>query len=260
MFDSHCHLDDDAYDADRTEVLARARAAGLEGILVPGYEPAEWPLLAAFCAQDPLLRCGVGVHPWYVHTLSEAVLVDALRELPDHVAAARAVAIGECGLDGMKARRGGASLELQTRVLERHLEVAFELRLPIILHCLDAHGAMLDLLETRGPLPAGGVMHSYSGPVDLVARYAKLGLCFSFAGVVSHGNAKRPRRALAGVPLSRLLVESDGPDQVAEGMGTRRSEPAHIVRLLEVYAGIRTESLAEIGRACADNAHGLFGR
>lgn len=258
MFDSHCHLDDEAYDSDRVEVLARARAAGVEGILVPGYEPAEWASLSAFCARDPLLRCGVGLHPWYVHTLDEPTLTEALRELPSHVRAAGAVAIGECGLDGAKARHGGASMALQTKVLERHLEVARELQLPVILHCVDAHGALLELLEGWGPLPAFGVLHSYSGPADLIARYAKLGLRFSFAGIVSHENAKRPRKALSGVPLSHLLVESDGPDQRAKGVEGSRSEPSHILHLLQIYASLRTESLADLGRACADNARKLF--
>lgn len=260
MFDSHCHLDDDAYDSDRSEVLSRARAAGVEGILVPGYEPSEWSKLAEFCAQDELLRCGVGVHPWYVHSLAEEALALALQDLPVHVASTGAVAIGECGLDGEKARQGFASMDLQTRVLERHLEVARELCLPVVLHCVGAHGAMLELLERHGPLTRGGVMHSYSGPADLIGRYARLGLRFSFAGIVSHENAKRPRKALASVPLSHLLVESDGPDQVAAGVEGRRSEPAHIVRLLGIYASLRTESLADLGRACADNARNLFAR
>jgi len=259
MFDSHCHLDDDAYDADRDQVLARARAQGLRGIMVPGYEPSEWRDLASFCARDPLLRCGVGLHPWYVHTLDAAQLTAALEGLPASLTAARARAVGECGLDGAKARRGGASMALQLRVLERHLDVAHELELPLLLHCVDAHGAMLALLEQRGALRRGGVMHSYSGPAELVPRYARLGLRFSFAGVVSHANAKRPRKALASVPLSRLLVESDGPDQVAEGVDGRRSEPAHIVHLLDIYAGLRAESRADLGQACADNAEELFG-
>jgi TatD DNase family protein len=146
------------------------------------------------------------------------------------------------------------------RVLARHLEVARALALPLVLHCVDAHGAMLELLERRGPLPAGGVMHSYGGPAELIGRYARLGLSFSFAGIVSHENAKRPRKALSAVPLSHLLVESDGPDQKAAGVEGERSEPAHIVHLLEIFAKLRTESAAELGRACADNARRLFAR
>ncbi len=260
MFDSHCHLDDDAYDFDRAEVLRRARALGVQGILVPGYEPREWPQLRAFCAQDPLLCCGVGLHPWYVHTLDAEALDRALEELPAQLSLASAVAVGECGLDGVKARRGGAPMDVQLRVLERHLEVARELRLPLVLHCVNAHGALLALLERHGPLPARGVLHSYSGPAELIPRYARLGLSFSFAGIISHENARRPRKALAAVPLSHLLVESDGPDQAAAFVAERRAEPAHIVQLLEIFASLRTESPVELGRACGDNARSLFGR
>src|SRR5687767_12764959 len=98
MFDSHCHLDADEYDRDRDEVLARARASGLTGILVPGFEPAEWRGLKALCARDPLLSCAVGLHPWYVHELDERARTKALEALPDAVREQGAVAVGECGL------------------------------------------------------------------------------------------------------------------------------------------------------------------
>jgi TatD DNase family protein len=258
MFDSHCHLDDDAYDQDRQQVIARARQAGVLGILVPGYEPKEWPLLGEFCRQAPGLACGVGLHPWYVHTLTDSELERALADLSAQTRLQQAVAVGECGLDGHKARHGGAPMVLQQRVLERHLDVADELSLPVILHCVDAHGALVELLERRGPLKRGGVMHSYSGPAELVPRYARLGLYFGFAGIVTRDNAKRPRRALISVPLERLLVESDGPDQVAAGVEGRRSEPAHIVRVLESCASLRPETLTELARATAENARILF--
>lgn len=260
MFDSHCHLDDGAYDSDRTLVLERAKAVGIEGILVPGYEPQEWARLADFCAVDRMLSWGVGLHPWYVHTLDSAQLSQALDALAAYAHVPGVAAIGECGLDGLKARRGGAPLDLQLRVLTRHLKLAREHALPLILHCVHAHGALLALLESQGPLSRGGVMHSYSGPRELIPRYARLGLYFSFAGIITRKNAKRPREALRHVPLERLLVESDGPDQLAEGVAGNRSEPAHIVHVLAAAAELRTEPLEVLKRACRENARKLFSR
>ncbi len=260
MFDSHCHLDDDAYDHDRAQVLERAKAAGVEGVLVPGYEPEEWARLAEFCAQDAMLSWAVGLHPWYVHTLSDARLDAALASLDDYARAPGIAAIGECGLDGLKARRGGATMELQTRVLRRHLELARAHGLPIILHCVHAHGALLELLERVGPLERGGVLHSYSGPRELIPRYARLGLYFSFAGIITRENAKRPREAARHVPRERLLVESDGPDQVAAGIAEMRSEPGHIVHVLRALSELRTEPLTQLGALCRENARKLFAR
>jgi TatD DNase family protein len=258
MFDSHCHLDASEYDGDRAEVIARARKAGIAGIMVPGYEPAEWRTLGALCASDPLLCCGVGLHPWYVHELDEAARAVALDSLPGVIAAQRAVAVGEFGLDALKAKRGGAPMDVQREVTRRHLEVARELGLPIIVHCVRAHGAMLELLEAGGPLPRGGVMHSYGGPPDLVGRYAKLGLSFSFAGIVTRSVAHKARSALAAVPLDRLMVESDGPDQPPEGHPSGRTEPCDILRVLQVAAEARGEPLAEIARVTGENARALF--
>jgi TatD DNase family protein len=258
VFDSHCHLDASEYDADRAEVIARARAAGMVGIMVPGYEPSEWRELKALCASDPMLCCGIGLHPWYVHELDEAARADALKELPQVIAEQGAVAVGEFGLDAVKAKRGGASMDVQKQVVARHLQVARELKLPVIVHCVRAHGALLALLEAGGRLPRGGVMHSYGGPPDLVGRYAKLGLSFSFAGIVTRSVAAKARAALAAVPLEKLMVESDGPDQPPEGHPGTRTEPCDILRVLQVAAEVRTEGLEELKRVTSENARALF--
>src|SRR5688572_26515626 len=103
MFDSHCHLDAEEYDLDREAVLARAKQSGVQGIMVPGYEPSEWPRLAEL--QDPIVCCGVGLHPWYVHELEPEAREEALADLPRRARVLKARAIGECGLDGPKAKR-----------------------------------------------------------------------------------------------------------------------------------------------------------
>jgi TatD DNase family protein len=258
LFDSHCHLDDAPYDEDRSAVLTRAEAAGVVGILVPGYSPDEWQGLRALCATSPRLRCAVGLHPWYIDALSPSAQHAALEGLEAALRAQHAVAVGECGLDRRRAQRGGAPLSLQLEVLRVHVSLARTLRLPLVLHCVDAHGALLDLLSAEGPLPAGGVLHSYSGAADLVPRYAALGLSFSFAGVLTRAQAQRPKRALMAVPLGRLLVESDGPDQAAESVHPGRSEPAHVALVLDAMAEIRPESRTELAQATTDNALRLF--
>jgi TatD DNase family protein len=259
MFDSHCHLDAEEYDLDRDAVLARAKAGGVRGIMVPGYEPKEWARLAALGASEPMVCCAVGLHPWYVHELAEAERQAALDELPQRARGLAARAIGECGLDGSKAKRGGADLETQRRVLEAQLELARQLELPVILHCVAAHALMLEVLARQGSLPAGGVLHSYSGSRELIRDYLPFGLYFSFAGIVTRRNARRPREALAAVPLERLLVESDGPDQAAQDVAPGRSEPAHVALVLAAAAEIRDQSHELLARATEDNARRLFG-
>jgi TatD DNase family protein len=257
MFDSHCHLDAEEYDLDREAVLARAKQSGVRGIMVPGYEPREWSRLSAL--RDPIVCCGVGLHPWYVHEIGEAEREAALSDLPRLVRELGARAIGECGLDAPKAKRGGADLATQRRVLEVHLEVARQLKLPVILHCVGAHALLLEVLRCQGSLPAGGVLHSFSGSRELIRDYAPFGLYFSFAGIVTRENARRPREALAAVALERLLVESDGPDQAARDVAPGRSEPAHVALVLAAAAEIRGEDRALLAETTERNARRLFG-
>jgi TatD DNase family protein len=260
MFDSHCHLDASEYDADRSAVIARARASGVTGILIPGYEPRTWSAMKDLCASDPLLSCAVGIHPWYVHEVPERERGQALVGLAVAARALAAVAIGECGLDAKMAKSGGAQLDLQEEVLTVQLRVARELGLPVILHCVGAHARLLALLTRDGPLAAGGVLHSYSGSRELIRDYARLNLSFSFAGIVTRENAKRPREALKAVPLERLLVESDGPDQAAQGVSPPRAEPAHVALVLAAAAQIRDQSLNLLAETTTLNARRLFAR
>jgi TatD DNase family protein len=132
--------------------------------------------------------------------------------------------------------------------------------LPIILHCVGAHARLLALLTRAGPLAAGGVLHSYSGGRELIRDYERLNLSFSFAGIVTRDNARRPREALKAVPLERLLVESDGPDQAAAGVSPARAEPAHVAVVLQAAAQIRDQSLNLLAETTSLNARRLFAR
>ncbi len=225
--DSHCHLDFADYDRDRAAVVQRAQAAGVSGILVPSTHPKTWARTLQM-AQFPGVSVALGLHPCFIGSFTDteaAALGPRLREAAKRNAV---VAIGECGLD-----KSAGELPLQVHLLRIQLQVARELDLPVLLHCVKAHGALLALLQEVGPLQ--GVMHSYSGSPEMVKSYAKLGLCFSFGGVLTWEGAKKPRLALEQVPPGRLLVESDGPDQpISRRRGhpeQQRSEPADVAEI-----------------------------
>ncbi len=195
------------------------------------------------------LHAGLGIHPQALPELPAAEVNAGLDALPERLRAAGACAVGECGLDGPSAKLG-VSMERQQEVLRAHLEIARDLGLPVILHCLKAHGALLALLEGFGPL--AGVMHSYSGAAELVPRYLALGLHLSFGGPVTYPGARKPPGAAAAVPDDRLLIETDAPDQVPFPRGEeRRNEPAFLPR---VAAALE----AQRGRPVPDNS-ALFG-
>ena len=256
LFDAHCHLDLPELDAEREAMLARARAAGVERILVPGYHPAQWPILGPFRRARPGVDVSLGIHPWELDTLSDEELRAALDELPRAALDAGAVALGEFGVD-RNHTRDPARIARQVEAFRGQLRVARRLGLPIVLHVVDAHGLVLELLESERPLP-GGMMHSYSGSAELVPRYLALGLFVSFSGPVTWPRAKKTRRAALACPLERLLVETDAPDLPPEGT-SKPNEPAHLVLVARAIAELRGVPVEAVAEATFVNAETLFG-
>lgn len=229
-FDSHCHLDFPAFDPDRAAVIERASALSVTELFIPGVEPSQWSGLPALQRQYGF-PFGVGHHPDYLARQAPAALAASLAGLSDFARWLGAAAIGETGLDQRVASAGGASLALQKESLVAHVICARELRLPLVLHVVQAHGAALELLQRYGPFPVGGVLHGYSGSAELVTRYARLNLQFSFGGAVTRPSAKKMQRAVQAVADDQLLLETDAPDQTPTGFSTSPLDPgaSHLV-------------------------------
>ena len=237
LIDIGVNLADRRFDKDRPATIQRAFDAGVTAMVVTGTSLKGSQDAAALAGRYPgELFSTAGVHPHGARHVTPATL-GALRGL---AAQPQVVAIGECGLDKSTGR-----LSLQIRLLREQLQVARELDLPVLLHCVKAHGALLSLLQEVGPLQ--GVMHSYSGSPEMVPAFAKLGLCFSFGGVLSWEGAKKPKLALQRVPPGRLLVESDGPDQpLSRRQGQtapkdQRSEPADVEDIAAIARALGAE-------------------
>ena len=252
IVDTHCHLDLPAFDADRAEAVARARAAGVAAIVVPAIRPRTWDALVALAAATPGLAIALGVHPQVVPALDDDER--ALARDPDALAAriaaiaARApvVAVGECGLDGATGARA-----LQEEILRAHLQASRTLGLPALLHVFRGHDAAPAILRAER---AAGVLHSYSGGAGLVGVYAGLGLAFGFAGPVSYPEARRPVEAARAVPAELLLAETDAPDQAPAPHRGGRSEPAFAREVVAALAAARGASFAEVAALTTRNA------
>jgi TatD DNase family protein len=272
VIDTHCHLDVAAFDEDRDAVIARAGAAGVTGMLIPGIRPRTWAALGALARRHAGggVRFAVGVHPQIVPELGED---ERGGDLEERIARASedAVAIGECGLDGGTGERA-----LQERIFRAHVRVARALGKPLVVHVLRAHDAAPRILREERAGDCGVVLHSYSGGAALVAVYAGLGCAFSFAGPVTYPNARRPIEAARAVPAELLLAETDAPDQTpaahragrpasGEAASSRerarsagRSEPAHLPAVIAGLAAARGAAPAEVAALTAANAARLF--
>ena len=253
MIDTHCHLDDPRFDADREEVLARARAAGVHGVLVPAVRPDTWDRTAALARHDGV-AIALGVHPQCVPDLKESeqslsFRIEAALGERGHAFAA----IGECGLDGATAM-----IDLQEQIFRAHIRAARALRLPLVVHVFRAHDRAPRVLREERAHEVGGVLHSYSGGVELVPVYRDLGFAFSFAGPITYANARRPVEAARAVPDELLLAETDAPDQAPEPHRGGRSEPAFVARVIDGLARVRGATPDAIRALTTANARRIF--
>jgi len=260
VIDTHCHLDAPVFDADRAEVLARARAAGVTDVIVPAVGPTRWAGLLALVRATPGLHAGLGIHPQLLPEVDaredDRMLADLDAALAGAVGPAGGVAcLGECGLDGGSVALG-AAMDRQVAVLRAQLALARRYRLPVSLHMLRAADPLLAVLEADG-LPAGGVLHSFSGSAEQVAPFARLGLHFAFAGPVTYERARKPLLAARAVPPERLLLETDAPDQTPRPH-RGRCEPAFLAGVAAAVAAALGRTVAEVDALTGENARRLF--
>lgn len=251
MFDSHCHLDATEFDVDRSAVLARARAAGIEAQLVPAIEAAAWPKLRALCAAEPDLWPAYGLHPMFL----DRHRPEHLEQLADWLTGPDAVAVGECGLDFFVA---GLDPERQRYFFQAQLELAKTFDLPVVLHARRAVDEVIATLRRIGGLR--GVVHSFSGSEEQARQLFKLGFAIGIGGPVTYERAQRLRRIVATMPLEHLLLETDAPDQPDAAIRGQRNEPARLACVLDCIAGLRTMDRETLAAITTANARRLFNK
>ena len=242
LFDSHCHLDDEKFNEDRAETIARMREGGVARCVCVGSDLPSSGRCIALAEQHDFIYAAAGVHP---HEAKDAPAdyIDRLRDMLRHP---RVVALGEIGLDYYY---DFSPRDVQKRVLQEQLDLAVETGMPVIFHIRDAHGDMFDLLRARGKELPAGVIHCCSASAEMVREYLKMGFYISFAGPITFKNAATPIEASKAVPLDRLLIETDSPYLAPVPMRGRRNEPAFVRHVLEKQAevhGVNAEELAEI--------------
>jgi TatD DNase family protein len=256
LIDSHCHLDNKAFDEDRDAVLDAARAAGVEGFLAigTGDGPPDLEVAVRLADAYPDIWATVGVHPHDAAKTDDGTVAE-LRELCAHP---KVIGIGEIGLD---YHYDHSPREVQRRVFVEQLALAEELKLPIAIHTREAWEDTLDLLRTHWA-PAGlpGIMHCFTGTAEQAQACLDMGFYISMAGVVTFKRNDDLREAAKIVPADRLLVETDSPFLTPEPYRKiRRNEPKFVVDTAGRVAEIRGEEFADLARSTTANFRRLFG-
>ncbi len=253
LVDSHCHLDMASYAGDLEAVLERARQHKVAAIITIGIDPASSKAAVRLAQQHPEIWASAGIHPHDLQTVSDSTFA----ELFEFIEKNRAwiVGYGEIGLDYAKQR---SEPDLQRRHFQIQLEMAKNLNLPVIIHDRDAHQDTLDLLRECGPFPAGGVMHCFSGDYHFAGKILDLGFFISIPGIVTFKNAADLRQVAAEIPLSSLLLETDGPFLAPHPWRGKRNEPSYVLHTAACVAALRGISLSLLARATTANAVALF--
>jgi TatD DNase family protein len=249
LFDTHCHLNDPAYQADLAAVLKRARAAGVVRMLVVGYDlPSSQKALALAEAEDGIYAA-VGIHP---HDAAGVTTADLVR-LEEMLAHPKAVALGEIGLD---YHYENSPRREQQEVFRAQLALAQKVGKPVVIHGREAHADLVAALKAEGDRYQG-VMHCYSGSKEAAREYLDLNLYISVAGPVTFKNARKLLEVVPMLPPERLLLETDAPYLTPHPWRGRRNEPACLVAVAERVAqlrGMTTEAVADLtwenGAAC----------
>jgi TatD DNase family protein len=261
MIDTHCHLDVDRFDHDRSAVIERAAAAGVRDIVVPAVDEASWDVIADLAATTRALRvhATAGIHPLVIPELDPVDDERLLTRLEARAARGGIIGIGECGLDDT-VDLSRAPHTRQEALLRGHFAIAARHDLPLILHARarGAYDELLRFLEGCAVPSASAVLHSYGGGIDLLRRFKKHDLYFGFAGPATYPNARKVRTSLVDVDDARLLAETDAPDQTPEPHRPGRSEPAYVAEIIAAMAHARGKEVAELSASTTANARRLF--
>ena len=250
LFDTHCHLNDDAYRDDLEEVIGRAREEG--SLLSWCPDTTCLPRRGVNGPAVPGVYAAVGVHP------HDAVTYDAAveKELQRLLAEEKVVAVGEIGLD---YHYNHSPRERQQEVFQRQLALAKAADLPVIIHNREAHNDLLDLLQAAGKNHRG-VLHAYSGSKEMLPNFLALGFYISAGGPVTFKNARKLPEVVTAVPADRLVLETDAPYLTPHPYRGRRNEPAYLVHTAGRVAELRGISREELAVSTTENAFRLFPR
>lgn len=259
LMDSHCHLDFSEFDEDRHELWSLCRENNIQHLLIPGVHPDQWVTSYELTKTLVGVKCAAGVHPWWIARLSDinyddkGLSVSLLKQLEQALEQVNCVAIGECGLDKTIA----TNFELQQIIFEQHIRCACDTGLPVIIHVRKTQNETLQLLARLKPT-GGGVIHGFTGSLELARQYWALGFYLGVGGSVTYARAHKTRRALAEMPLESLLLETDAPDMPLYGCQGVPNSPLKVIDVATALAKLRDQAIDDIARQTTQNAHQLF--
>lgn len=252
LFDTHCHLYDTAYNADRPAVLERARAAGIGRMLCPATDRQSSEACVELARHYDGIYAAVGIHPQEAGRVQPGD-IEAIRRMAEQEPSV--VAIGEVGLD---YHYDTPARDTQKEIFIEMIGLARDLDLPIDIHDREAHGDTMEILRRYGK-GLRGVFHCYSGSLEMTTELIRMGFYFGFTGTVVFPNSKRAKQVASRIPMERLLIETDSPYLTPLPYRGRRNEPAYVRYVAEEIARLRGLDVEYVISQTTANGLQVFG-
>ncbi len=249
IIDTHCHLDFEAFNADREQVLLEAGEVGLIAIVVPGTHQQGWENLLSVCATHDVLYPAIGLHPMFLEHHMES----DIEKLEQVINRSAPFAIGEIGLD---YRNPVGNEDQQAFYFEQQVILAREKELPVILHVLKAHDQALKILGNH-PV-CGGTVHAFNGSLQQAGQYIELGFKLGFGGMLTYERSSKLRRLAAKLPLESIVLETDAPDMTVFQHQYERNSPVYLLYCLQALAEVRNEAADIVAAQTTENAVTVF--
>lgn len=250
MIDTHCHLNDKMYNNDLEEIIEDFKCAGVEKVICVGADYSSSVKAGEIANTHNNIYYTIGVHPDDCNTYNE----NDIEELINN-ASKKLVAIGEIGLDYFHNKDNKFK---QIEVFFSQVNLAIKHNLPIVIHCRDAYGDMLNILKRYAPLPVGVVFHCYSGSLDFARELLKLGVKMSFTGTVTFSNAKNVQEVIKNLPLDAFFFETDSPYLSPTPHRGERNTPKNVLDIAKFVADLRGMQVEELIKITDRNAKEFF--
>ncbi|CAM4374170.1 hydrolase TatD [Bacillus manliponensis] len=252
LFDTHSHLNADQFAEDLQEVIARMKEAGVSYTVVVGFDEITIKRAMELAETYDFIYAAVGWHPVDAIDMTE----DHLKWLEELAAHPKVVALGEMGLDYYWDK---SPKEVQQEVFRKQIQLAKKVKLPIIIHNRDATQDIVTILEEENAAEVGGIMHCFSGSVEVAKQCIEMNFLISLGGPVTFKNAKKPKEVAMEIPMEKLLIETDCPYLTPHPFRGKRNEPSYVKLVAEEIANLKELSYEEVATKTTENAKKLFG-
>jgi TatD DNase family protein len=251
FFDAHCHLQDLRIFNNVEKIICRAKENGVVGFCCCGSTEKDWNDVKQLSYSYKEIIPSFGIHPWYIKEKSdtwEEKLIKYLKEVNN-------AGVGEIGLDHKLDKSTFSEQEI---IFKKQLDIAFEYKRPVTIHCRNAFGSLLEILKFYGKISYGGIIHSYSGPPDLIKKFEDFGLALSFSCSITFPQNKRSRLSASQVSINNLCIETDSPNIKPYECKEDLNEPKNVTLVAKTISSIRNISLAEVAEYTYKNAKRIF--